>query len=177
MVRRAELEALRGLEREAGRLFAAIGMAEVAAAQAPTLADLEVYRTAGRAWVTVDAWDRPLGYLLSSIVDGCAHIDQVSVAPAYARRGLGASLIEHLAATAAVDGRPALTLTAFRDVPWNAPYYTRLGFVVIEPANHGTQLRALIAHEATSIPSDAQRVAMRRPLIEENPRGVADYAH
>jgi hypothetical protein len=23
---------------------------------------------------------------------------------------------------------PAVTLTTFRDVPWNAPFYTRLGF-------------------------------------------------
>ena len=37
--------------------------------------------------------------LVSAVVDGCAHIEQVSVAPAHARRGIGAALIEHLAAT------------------------------------------------------------------------------
>ena len=164
LVRAAELETLRGIEREAGRAFAAIGMAEIAAADPPAIADLEVYRAGGRAWVAVDAFDQPVAYLLSSSVDRCAHIEQVSVAPTYARRGLGAALIEYLAAVAAVDGRPALTLTTFRDVPWNAPYYARLGFVVIDPAEHGPQLRALIAEEAASIPGNAHRVAMRRLL-------------
>ena len=83
--------------------------------------------------MAVDADDRPVAYLISAVVDGCAHVEQVSVAPAHARRGLGAALIDHLAAVAAAEGRPAVTLTTFRDVPWNAPYYERLGFRVIAP--------------------------------------------
>jgi hypothetical protein len=47
LVLRAELEALRAIEREAGRAFAAIGMAEIAAAEPLAVVDLEVYRAAG----------------------------------------------------------------------------------------------------------------------------------
>jgi hypothetical protein len=36
---------------------------------------------------------------------------------------LGAILIDHLGALADAEDRPALRLTTFRDVPWNAPYY------------------------------------------------------
>jgi hypothetical protein len=86
------------------------------------------------------------------------------VAPAHARRGLGAALIEHLAGIAREEGRPALTLTAFRDVPWNAPYYRRLGFVVVEPADQEPELAAVVRHESATIPGDAPRVAMRRPV-------------
>jgi hypothetical protein len=50
-------------------------------------------------------------------------------------------------------------------VPWNAPYYKRLGFVVVEPADQGPELTALVAHEEASIPGDAPRVAMRRNLV------------
>jgi len=56
-----------------------------------------------------------------------------------------------------------LTLTTFRDVPWNASYYARLGFVVLGLAEQGPELRALIERETSSIPSNAARVAMRRP--------------
>jgi GNAT superfamily N-acetyltransferase len=142
--RRDELETLRSIERDAGRAFAEIGMAEIAADEPPSLVELESHRAHGRAWVALDAQDRPIAYLLSSIVDGCAHIDQVSVASAHARRGLGAALIEHLAVLARAEGRPALTLTAFRDVPWNAPYYARLGFMVVEPSDQGPELAALV---------------------------------
>jgi GNAT superfamily N-acetyltransferase len=161
--RQDELETPRSIERDAGRAFAAVGMAEIAADEPPSLVELEMHRANGLAWVAVDSQDRPIAYLLGSIVDGSAHVDQVSVAPAHTRRGLGAALIEHLAAIARAEGRPALTLTAFRDVPWNAPYYQRLGFLIVEPADQGPELAAVVRREFATIPSAAPRVAMRRP--------------
>jgi GNAT superfamily N-acetyltransferase len=163
--RRDELEALRSIERDASRAFAAIGMAEIAADEPLSVPELEAFRADGRAWVAVDWRQRPIAYLLSSIVDGCAHIEQVSVAPAHARRRLGAALIERIAETARAEGRPALTLTTFRDVPWNAPYYERLGFVAADPADQGPELTALVERESATIPCDAPRVAMRRLLV------------
>jgi GNAT superfamily N-acetyltransferase len=165
-IRRArggELEILREIEHDAGRAFAAIGMPEVAADEPRSVGELEAFLSAGRAWVAVDTSDSPIGYLISGVLDGCAHIQQVSVAPAHAGRGVGAALIDRLDAVAAGENRPALTLTTFRDVPWNAPYYARLGFVVLEPAELGPELRAVMEREVGSIPSEAPRVAMRRP--------------
>lgn len=153
-----ELEALLDIERRAGRAFADIGMDEIARDDPGTVAQVEAFRAAGRAWVAVDDADRPVAYLLSSVVDGCTHVDQVSVAPSHARQGLGAALIDRVAERAAV----ALTLTTFRDVPWNAPYYARLGFTVLEPADQGPELAARVRQEAATIPGDAARVAMRR---------------
>jgi GNAT superfamily N-acetyltransferase len=162
--RRDELEALVAIEREAGALFKTIGMPEIAYDDPGTAPELEPFRAGGRAWVAVDADDRPIAYLISAVVDDCAHIEQVSVTPAHSRRGLGAALIDHLAGVAAAEGRPALTLTTFRDVPWNAPYYERLGFRMISPADQGPELAALVAEEAERIPGDAVRVAMRRAV-------------
>jgi GNAT superfamily N-acetyltransferase len=163
-VRTDELEALRAIERDAARAFLEVGMPEIAADEPKTVAELEAFRAAGLAWVAVDDRDRPVAYLLSAVVDGCAHVEQVSVASSHAGRGLGAALIEHLAATARRERRPALTLTAFRDVPWNAPYYARLGFQIVDPADQGPELAALVAQEAVAIPGTAPRVAMRRPV-------------
>jgi GNAT superfamily N-acetyltransferase len=167
--RHDELEALRRIERDAGRAFAEIGMPEIAADEPRSVAELEAFRADGRALVAVDDRDRPVAYLLSAVVDGCAHVEQVSVASAHAGRGLGAALVEHLAGTARAEGRPALTLTAFREVPWNAPYYRRLGFEVVEPDEQGPQLAALVERELEAIPGDAPRVAMRRSLRGAGP--------
>jgi GNAT superfamily N-acetyltransferase len=156
-----ELGALVDIEREAGALFAAFGMPEITRDDPGSVAELEPYRAGGRAWVAVDGDDRPIAYLISALVDDCPHIEQVSVTPAHARRGLGAALIDHLAAVAAAEGRAALTLTTFRDVPWNAPYYERLGFREFEP---GPELAALMRDETERIPGDAPRVAMRREI-------------
>jgi GNAT superfamily N-acetyltransferase len=162
--RRDELAALVAIERDAGALFITIGMPEIAYDDPGTVPELEPFRAAGHAWVAVDPDDRPIAYLISAVVDGCAHVEQVSVARAHGRRGLGAALVDHLGAVAAAEGRPAVTLTTFRDVPWNAPYYERLGFRVVAPADQGPELAALVAEEAERIPGDAPRVAMRRAV-------------
>lgn len=159
-----ELHALRTIESTAGRMFATVAMPEIAAAELPTIEELDSYRSRGCIWVAVDAEDHPVAYLTSGVVDGCAHIHQVSVTTSHAHRRLGAALIEHLATIATEGGRPALTLTTFRDVPWNAPYYARLGFVVMQAGEYGPQLRSLVAREAVTIPGDTPRVAMRRNL-------------
>jgi len=65
---------------------------------------------------------------------------------------------------AARGGLPALTLTTFRDVPWNGPYYERLGFVALAPSDHRPELTALMAEEATHGLDPARRVAMIRPI-------------
>ena len=158
-----ELGRLVEIEAAAGRAFADHGMPEIADDDPGSPGELEPYRAAGRAWVAADAGG-PVAYLLASEIDGCLHVEQVSVDPAYAGRRIGAALIDHLAATARADGRPALTLTTFRDIPWNAPYYRRLGFVNLPEAEWGPQLQALVAHERDAIPGDHPRVAMIRRL-------------
>jgi hypothetical protein len=91
------------------------------------------------AWVAVDEADVLVAYLTSRVVDGCAHIEQVSVRLSHARRGIGAALIDHLGAS--------VTLTTFREVPWNAPYYARLGFEVVPSAEQGPELGVLSTRE------------------------------
>jgi hypothetical protein len=120
--RRNELALLRRIERDASQRFAETGLRVIAAHEPPSIAELERSIGVGQAWVAVTDRDRPVGYLLAATVDDCAHVVQVSVARAHASRRLGAALIDHLATIAGQAGQPALTLTTFRDVAWNAPY-------------------------------------------------------
>jgi len=158
-----ELGRLVEIEAAAGRAFADHGMPEIAADDPGSPTELEPYRAAGRALVAADPGG-PVAYLLAAEIDGCLHIEQVSVDPAHAGHGIGAALIDHLAAAGRADGRPALTLTTFRDIPWNAPYYARLGFRELPEGEWGPQLRALVAHERDAIPGHHPRVTMIRPL-------------
>ena len=92
-----ELGVLRQIERRAGRAFAAVGMAEIAADEPPSEAALEAFRAARRAWIAAGPDGRPVAYLLAAVMDGDAHVEQVSVDPDHAGRGVGAALIDHLA--------------------------------------------------------------------------------
>ena len=46
-------------------------------------------------------------------------------------KGAGTALIQAAAGDARARGLPAVTLTTFRDLSWNAPFYTGRGFVEI----------------------------------------------
>ncbi|MFK0297088.1 GNAT family N-acetyltransferase [Streptomyces sp. NPDC090442] len=158
----ADLPALRDLERAAGEPFHALGMAQVADDEPPPLALLTEYQRAGRALAAYDderPGQPPRGYLLWDPVDGCAHIEQVSVHPERAHRGIGRALIDRAEQD---SGLPALTLTTFADVPWNAPYYARLGFRRLAAAELTPGLRAIRAHEAELGLDRWPRVCMRR---------------
>src|SRR5262249_48759782 len=75
-----EFDRLRDIERAAGVLFAEAGMPEVAAHEPEPAYVLAHYADAGRAWVgALD--DVPVGYALVNIVDGNAHLEQLSVHP------------------------------------------------------------------------------------------------
>ncbi|MCZ7415599.1 MULTISPECIES: GNAT family N-acetyltransferase [unclassified Streptomyces] len=142
-----DLRRCQEIERAAGDLFRAVGMAGVADHAPPTLEELEGYRAAGRLWVAEEPGGspEPVAYLLAEPVDGRTHIEQVSVHPRAARQGIGRLLIDRAAAE---GGGASLTLTTFRDVPWNAPYYARIGFAPLAEGELTPGLRAIRAREA-----------------------------
>lgn len=79
-------------------------------------------------------------------------------------KGRGWELIETAADWARLQGYSLLTLTTFADVPWNAPYYARLGFEIIPP-HQLTRGPEDIRHHKASAGLDAwPRVAMKRSL-------------
>ncbi|MEU1468201.1 GNAT family N-acetyltransferase [Streptomyces sp. NPDC005761] len=162
--RRSDLPLLQDIERAAGEPFRALGMSWVADDDPPPLDLLDGYRAAGRAWVSAGPDDRPLGYLIADPVDGAAHIEQVSVHPSAARCGLGSALIDHVASWAVPEGLTALTLTTFSHVPWNAPYYARLGFRVLTESGLTDGLRRIRAAEAEHGLDRRPRVCMRRDV-------------
>ncbi|MFD3937346.1 GNAT family N-acetyltransferase [Streptomyces sp. NPDC058611] len=163
-VRADELPLLQDIERAAGLCFRDVGMPEIADDEPLPLGELARYERAGLAWVAVGGTGLPAAYLIADRVDGCLHVEQVSVHPAYARRAVGRSLLEHLAGRARGKGVPALTLTTFADVPWNAPYYDRCGFRRLAEDELTPGLRRIRAQEAAHGLDRWPRVCMRRTL-------------
>ena len=165
LAREGDLRWLQEVEIAAGRLFLEVGMPEIAGDEPLSIEHLDDYRTAGRAWVIDDAAATPVAYVLADVLDGHAHVEQVSVHPDAAGRALGARLIDEVAAWARASAMPAVTLTTFRGVPWNAPYYARLGFRVLGDDEIGPELRARCVDEQRLHGLDpAQRVCMRREV-------------
>ncbi len=102
--------------------------------------------------------------MLVDLVDGCAHVEQLTVHPEEQGAGVGRALLEQVREWAVDTGRPAITLTTFRDVPWNRPLYEHLGFRVLAQDEIGPELRAVRDHESATGLDPATRVCMRRPI-------------
>jgi GNAT superfamily N-acetyltransferase len=159
-----ELPGLVQLELAAGAMFHEVGMPEIAADDPGSVEWLARHVAAGVVRVATDADDVPVAYLVAVPVDGALHVEQVSVHPRVARRGVGSDLLDHVAGVAAGRGLAALTLTTFTDVPWNAPYYERLGFRVVPEPAWTPGVRRIVAREVAHGLDRWPRVVMRRPV-------------
>jgi GNAT superfamily N-acetyltransferase len=164
-----DLALLVEIERAAGETFRALGMDLVADDDPGSVEELTPYACDGRLFVAADADDRPVAYVVFEIVDGAAHIEQVSVHPGHARRGLGRALIEQTAAWARTRGLRALTLTTYVEVPWNGPYYERLGFHYLAEEDETAGLRAIRERERAAGLDAWPRACMSRSLATPPP--------
>jgi GNAT superfamily N-acetyltransferase len=168
--RAEDLAKLAGIELEANTLFEGRGLAGVVADDATSLAELSHAHAAGLLWVARAPDGEPIGFALLEFVDGQPHLEEIDVHPAHGRRGVGRALLEAVLAWARGAGHHAVTLTTFRDVPWNAPFYARMGFRTLAPAELAPGLAALVRDEAARGLDPAQRVVMRRELAAEPSR-------
>jgi predicted N-acetyltransferase YhbS len=157
------------VEDEAGELFAKVGMPEVAAMPARDPASLRAAQVAGLLWVADSAADGLVGFALAEPFGESLHLEELSVSPSHGRRGIGAGLVACVAEAAVLRGYTQVTLSTFSEVPWNAPYYRRLGVVEITAPDLPAELRAVRAREAAAGLAVEQRVIMRRRLAPPAP--------
>ena len=159
--RRDDAHLLPAIERAAGKAF--LVLPDLA-----WIADDDIRSTdhhlgviaTGESWVAVDENDEPVGFLNAEWRGGRLHIWDLDVRHDLQGRGLGRGLIEHAAQAARSRGAEALTLTTFKDVPWNQPFYEKLGFRALDADALSNDLRTILDDEANhGIPRD-RRCAM-----------------
>lgn len=160
-----DIEPMRTIGYTAGRRFAAASDPRVAgrADDDPFSHDeLRAWIDAGRAWVVCDG--APVGFVVVDIVDGNAHIEEISVHPDHEGRGHGTALLDVVTEWARSNGSRGVTLTTFDQVEWNRPYYERRGFVVVAGDAVGPELAGrVVAEDRAGLPTEI-RVCMSRPV-------------
>lgn len=124
----------------------------------------EQARRAGRLWVATDGSGEPVGFAVVTVVDALPHLLEMDVLPAHSRQGLGTRLLAAITDWARASGHSALTLTTFRALPWNQPFYERRGFRVLSPGELSPGLLAILEQEARAGLAPTARVAMRLEL-------------
>ncbi|MCC6919295.1 MAG: GNAT family N-acetyltransferase [Alphaproteobacteria bacterium] len=104
------------------------------------------------------------GYVALSIVDGLAHVCEIDVDPRFAGQNIGRALM--LAAEDWARGRrlEALSLSTFIDVPWNGPWYGRLGYEPYPAGAWGPGHRAIWQGQVESALDTTKRWMMIKRL-------------
>ncbi|KAA1423664.1 GNAT family N-acetyltransferase [Mumia zhuanghuii] len=161
---RADVEAIREIERLADERFRDLGLGFVADGEPTSYEVVAAAVDRGTAWVEVDGVGTPIAFATVDVLDGCAHLEQLSVIPAHGRRGVGTALVGAVEEWALCRGLGVVTLTTFADVPWNAPYYRRLGFEVVPETRWTPGVRERIAEE-TAFFDPWRRVVMAKALV------------
>lgn len=151
------------VERAAAEMFLAYDLVRITEDEPVDAASFRAHVEAGTAYVWESDGD-VVGYLLLEVKDDAAHIEQVTVHPRAAGQRIGAALIDCSEAWAHEHGLRALTLTTFSEIPWNGPYYRRLGFAEVAPDEQGPELAAQVKYEASLGLTARPRIAMRRAV-------------
>lgn len=132
-VRRAlnsDLHSLSKIEYLAGQRFASAGMPQIAAMTREDLFPTDLARRLARdgsLWVAVHD-EIPVGFAAAEETDGYGYLYELDVLPEHAGQKLGWTLVNTVEAWARTNGLRGVTLSTFREIAWNRPYYERMGF-------------------------------------------------
>ncbi|GAB2635468.1 GNAT family N-acetyltransferase [Prescottella soli] len=126
-----DLTDLPAMQIAAGALFRELGMDLVADGRAPELSEFEAVRTRGNLIVAASREGAYVGFLRTCPLDGALHVEQVTVAPGSGRRGIGRQLMRAAEQLALRQGFTRMTLTTYRDVPFNGPSYEQLDWMAL----------------------------------------------
>lgn len=139
-------------------------MGEIADSPVTEWAQLQAAHDDGRLWIAADDHDRPVGFALVILIEDQPHLDELSVHPDHGRRGLGRQLVDAVQSWTERTGYTRLTLSTFSTVPWNGPFYARMGFVAMNPGNLDPALSDLrLREKARGLPIEDRVIMAWRP--------------
>jgi GNAT superfamily N-acetyltransferase len=162
--RAEEIPLLSHIEQSAAVLFLDTSYAFLVDAAPLPLDFVQQQFQAGRVWVAIDLHELVVGYAIAREVDNTLYLQQIDVAPEHGRRGIGTALVKTVCTWATHQGYAIVSLSTFRDIPWNAPFYSKLGFRPVDEAELTTGFQQIRCKEFEAGLPVSNRVIMHRKL-------------
>jgi len=158
--RHADLPALGAIEQSGAETFTAFGHPLVDGSEPAPPDQWAQALSDGLLWVADDDAAGLIGFIAGQLTDDGLYIEEVDVVAERQQQGFGRRLMQAAIDWAHDNGQRAVTLTTFRTIPWNKPFYAEMGFVEMDmPTPH---LAAVLADEVARGFED--RCAMRLSL-------------
>lgn len=160
--RSQHLSTLADIELDAAKLFPSNLLPPGLSGHTVSLDALHDGMTNELLWVAVESNDSPVGFILLSVLDAIIFIKELDVHRHHQQQGLGRALISTALVAARQRGFSMAALTTFASVPWNAPFYKKLGFTTLDYGNTPEVIRTILDNEREAGLKD--RVAMVKDL-------------
>lgn len=158
------------IERAAAALFPDDALTPEIRASTVPIKQLEAAHAEGRLWTAATKTGSLVGFAIAIRDSNSAFLQEVDVHPAHQQKGLGRRLIQNVIHWAQTQKLSCVTLTTFEYVPWNAPFYSRLGFRKLAEDELSRELRERLEDERRR--GMRQRVAMELTLDAEQPNNA-----
>ena len=125
--------------------------------------ELEEAEKSKLVWVGLTS-QKIIGFAYATLIDGNCHLEELSVLPEFGRKGVGTALLDHVYIYAKEVGLTGVTLTTYRDIPWNGPFYLKQGFEILSNNSLSPGLRnAFEDEERRGLPIHL-RIVMRKKV-------------
>ncbi|MBI6548683.1 GNAT family N-acetyltransferase [Xenorhabdus lircayensis] len=174
LTQKSDVSKLPAVEHSAAQLFRFVpDLSWIAEGHVQTEQQHLDYILQGNSWVALSENSQPIGFILTKPLDDGLHIMELSVHGDWQRKGIGKALIDKVVQVAEQRYLQVVTLTTFRHVNWNAPFYHRLGFDILGPQQLTEALHQILQSEIGYGFAEEQRCAMKR-LITVSER-CADF--
>lgn len=115
----------------------------------------------GQVWVAVALHEAVVGYAIACEIDDTLYLQQIDVKPEHGQKGIGAAIVKTVCDWAKHHGYRIISLSTFRDIPWNAPFYSKLGFRPLDDAELTTGFQQLRLKEFEAGLPISERVIMQ----------------
>jgi GNAT superfamily N-acetyltransferase len=97
-------------------------------------------------------------------VDDTLYLQEIDIEPKHGQKGLGSALVDTVRSWAKLSGYSVISLSTFRDIPWNAPFYSKLGFGILDESELTEGFQQIRRQEKASGLPISERVIMHCEL-------------
>jgi GNAT superfamily N-acetyltransferase len=158
----ADIPRMQQIERDAATLFADLDLIDINEMATASIGEHCHAIDEGLSLVA-EAEGRVAGFIIGNRYGADVYLHELDVGRDYQRRGIGALLARGFIDLARAQGAPSVYLSTFRDPPWNAPLYRKLGFVDV-PRTDYLPWMAEIERRQSEFLDIATRVFMKLAL-------------
>jgi GNAT superfamily N-acetyltransferase len=167
IIRRAqswEIPLLEYVERSAAEIFRTANLGFLADGDTVDPAALAAMAHANHLWIAANRFDQPIGFVGGEYLNGNFHIVEISVAKEFQGKGVGKALMTAMVQQVSREGYKSVTLTTYKKLPWNAPWYSKMGFFEVNAQDMGREYLDILASEAQHGLDVRSRCVMKKIL-------------